>query len=108
MLSLVGHGELVHSDKVLVLVYGVVLVDSEDDLLLVQTLRVDLDGVVWGAIVGLEEVGLDEVVYGLVGVVEAVHSSPAEQEVLSMVVAGVQVQVLQLVVTIGLPAVVTW
>jgi hypothetical protein len=70
---------------------------------------------------------LEEVVYGLVGVVEAVHSSPAEQEVLSlveiveavhslpdeqevlnMVVAGVQVQVLQLVVTIGLPAVVTW
>jgi hypothetical protein len=102
MLSLVGHGELVHSDKVLVLVYGVVLVDSEDDLLLVQTLRVDLDGVVWGA------VGLEEVVYGLVGVVEAVHSSPDEQEVLNMVVAGVQVQVLQLVVTIGLPAVVTW
>ena len=56
----------------------------------------------------MEEVGLDEVVYGLVGVVEAVHSSPAEQEVLNMVVAGVQVQVLQLVVTIGLPAVVTW
>lgn len=45
MLSLVGHGELVHSDKVLVLVYGV-LVDSEDDLLLVQTLRVGLDEVV--------------------------------------------------------------
>jgi hypothetical protein len=34
MLSLVGHGELVHSEKVWVLVYGV-LVDSEDILLLV-------------------------------------------------------------------------
>ena len=74
MLSLVGHGELVHSDKVWVLVYGVpvdsemvcvlvygVLADSEDDLLLVQTLRVDLDGVVYGVVVGLDEVGLDEV-----------------------------------------------
>jgi len=36
------------------------------------------------------------------------HCEPEEQEVLSMVVAGVQVHVLQLVVTIGLPAVVTW
>jgi hypothetical protein len=41
-------------------------------------------------------------------VVEVVHCSPAEQEVLNIVVAGVHVQVLQLVVTIGLPAVVTW
>ena len=41
-------------------------------------------------------------------VAEAVHSSSAEQEVLNMVVAGVQVQVFQLVVTVGLPAVVTW
>jgi hypothetical protein len=53
-------------------------------------------------------VGLEEVVQGLSKVVEAVHCSPAEQEVLNIVVAGVHVQVLQLVVTIGLPAVVTW
>jgi hypothetical protein len=44
----------------------------------------------------------------LVEVEEAVHCAPDEQEVLSIVVAGVQVQVLQLAVTIGLPAVVTW
>lgn len=58
---------------------------------------------VYGVVVGLEEV-----VQGLSKVVEAVHCSPAEQEVLNIVVAGVHVQVLQLVVTIGLPAVVTW
>jgi len=55
MLSLVGHGELVHSDKVSVLVYGA-LVDPEDDLPLVQTLWVGLDGVVYGVVVCLEVV----------------------------------------------------
>jgi hypothetical protein len=51
---------LVGLDKVWVLVHGV-LVDSEDDLLLVQTLRVDLDRVVQGVALGLEEVELDEI-----------------------------------------------
>ena len=101
MLSLVG------LDKVLVLVHGV-LADSEDDLLLVQTLRVAFDRVVQGVAIGWEEVELEEVLYGLVEVEAAVHCSPEEQDVLSIVVAGVQVQVLQLVFTIGLPAVVTW
>lgn len=101
MLSLVG------LDKVRVLVHGV-LADFEDDLPLVQTLRVDLDRLLQGVDIGLEEVELYEVEYGLVEVEEAVHWVPDKQEVLSMVVAGVQVQVLQLVVTIGLPAVVTW
>jgi hypothetical protein len=107
VLSLVVHGELVALDKALVLVHGV-LVDLEDELLLVQTLRVDLDRVVYGVVVGFEEVELDRVVQGLVEAVEAVHCVPAGQEVLNMVVAGVQVQVLQLVVTMGLPAVLTW
>jgi len=101
VLSLVG------LDKVRVLVHGV-LADFEDDLPLVQTLRVDLDRLLQGVDIGLEEVELYEVEYGLVEVEEAVHWVPDKQEVLSMVVAGVQVQVLQLVVTIGLPAVVTW
>jgi hypothetical protein len=100
VLSLVVHGELVDLDKVWVLVYGVLL-DLEDDLLLEQTLLVDFGEVVHGIAAGLEEVKLDEVV-------EAAHWVPDEQEVLSILVAGVQVQVLQLVVTIGLPAVVTW
>jgi hypothetical protein len=66
MLSLVGHGELVHSDKVSVSVYGA-LVDPEDDLLLVQTLWVGLDGVVYGMVVGL-----NGVVYGVVVGLEVV------------------------------------
>jgi hypothetical protein len=47
----------------------------------------------------------DEVVQGLLDVVE-VDLHPVEHEVLVQIVAGVMVQVLQLVVTIGLPAVV--
>lgn len=96
MLSLVVHGELTDLDEVLVLVQTL-LVDLDDDLLLVQTPLVDL-----------EEVELEEVVRGLVEVVGVGQVVPDEQEVLSIVVAGVHVQVLQLVVTLGLPAVVTW
>jgi len=46
---------------VLFLVYGVMVdLKRQTRLLLVQTLRVDLDGVVYGVVVGLEEVELDE------------------------------------------------
>jgi hypothetical protein len=48
---------------VLVLVYRVMVdLERQTGLLLVQTLRVDLDGVVYGVVVGLEEVELGEVV----------------------------------------------
>jgi hypothetical protein len=58
---------LVDLDKVwvwvLFLVYGVMVdLKRQTRLLLVQMLRVDLDGVVYGVVVGLEEVELGEVV----------------------------------------------
>jgi hypothetical protein len=48
---------------------------------------------------------VDEVEHALLDVVDL---QPEEHEVLVQIVAGVMVQVLQLVVTVGFPAVVTW
>ena len=89
----VVHLELV--DEVFVELHGVEV--ALDD---VQRLDVELD------LLQLLVEDLLEVVHGLVEVLvdEVVHGLLVEHEVLVRVVAGVQVQVLQLVVTIGLPA----
>jgi hypothetical protein len=100
----VEHFELV--DEVLVELQGVeVVLDDEQrldvELDLLQLVVEDLDEVVHGLVeVFVEDVEhlVDEVVHGLL--------EEVEHEVLVQVVAGVYVQVLQLVVVVGFPAVV--